>query len=94
VSCQIGQTVGVAVAGVTLAAGSATRASLATGTHLGWTLNTGYGIAVLILGLLSTTAWAKATAHDAAATPPGDDTGTPSPRDPSPAAGTRAPVPS
>jgi hypothetical protein len=49
---------------------------------------------VLILGLLSTTAWAKATAHDAAATPPGDDTGTPSPRDPSPAAGTRAPVPS
>jgi hypothetical protein len=66
----------------------------ATATHLGWTLNTGYGIAVLILGLLSTTAWAKATAHDATATPPGNDTGTPSPRDPSPAAGTRAPVPS
>jgi MFS family permease len=63
---QIGQTVGVAIAGVTLAAGSASRAGIATATHLGWTLNIGYGIAVLILGVLSTTAWAKATAHGVA----------------------------
>jgi hypothetical protein len=41
-------------------------------THLGWTLNVGYGAAVLILGLLSTTAWAKATVHGAAGTSPGD----------------------
>jgi EmrB/QacA subfamily drug resistance transporter len=66
---QIGQTVGVAIAGVTLAAGSGTRASLAAATHLGWTLNAGYGVAVLILGLLSTTAWAKATARDTTAPP-------------------------
>jgi EmrB/QacA subfamily drug resistance transporter len=69
---QIGQTAGVAIAGVTLAGGSSSHAALATATHLGWTLNIGYGAAVLLLGLLSTTAWAKKTAHDAAMTPPGD----------------------
>ncbi len=63
---QIGQTVGVAIAGVTLATRSATPAGLATATHLGWTLNAGYGIAVLILGIISTTAWAKATARNLA----------------------------
>jgi EmrB/QacA subfamily drug resistance transporter len=67
---QVGQTIGVAVPGVTLAAGSATHAGIATATHLGWTLNVGYGAAVLILGILSTTAWAKATA--AATTLPSD----------------------
>jgi hypothetical protein len=60
---QIGQTVGVAIAGVTLAAGSSSHSALASATHLGWTLNIGYGAAVLILGLLSTTAWAKKTAQ-------------------------------
>jgi EmrB/QacA subfamily drug resistance transporter len=69
---QIGQTVGVAIAGVTLAAGGSSHAALAAATHLGWTLNIGYGAAVLILGLLSTTAWAKNTAHDATTTPPDD----------------------
>jgi MFS family permease len=69
---QVGQTIGVAVAGVTLAAGSATHAGIATATHLGWTLNVGYGAAVLILGILSTTARAKATARSAATTPPSD----------------------
>ena len=43
--------------------------SPATATHLGWTLNADYGIGVLILGVLSTTAWAKPTAHGATATP-------------------------
>jgi EmrB/QacA subfamily drug resistance transporter len=75
---QIGQTVGVAIAGVTLAAGSSSRAALAAATHLGWTLSIGYGAAVLILGLLSTTAWAKKTARNPPsfriirATPQGD----------------------
>jgi MFS family permease len=69
---QIGQTVGVAIAGATLAAGGSSHAALAAATHLGWTLNIGYGAAVLILGLLSTTAWAKNTAHDATTTMPDD----------------------
>ena len=69
---QIGQTVGVAIAGVTLAAGSSSHAALAAATHLGWTLNIGYGAAVFILGLLSTTAWAKKTARDATVTPRDD----------------------
>jgi len=77
---QVGQTVGVAVAGVTLAAASTSHAALATATHLGWTLNVGYGAAVLILGLLSTTAWAKATAHGAAGTSPGHIPPAPIPR--------------
>jgi hypothetical protein len=68
----VGQTVGVAVAGVTLAAAGTSHAALAAATHLGWTLNAGYGVAVLILGLLSTTAWAKATARGATGTSPGD----------------------
>jgi hypothetical protein len=56
------------------------HAALAAATHLGWTLNIGYGAGVLILGLLSTAGWAKNTAHDAIATPP-DDFPAPAPGD-------------
>ena len=52
-----------------LKARSVSRADPATTAHLGWTLNADYGIGVLILGVLSTTAWAKPTAHGATATP-------------------------
>jgi MFS family permease len=77
---QIGQTVGVAIAGVTLAVGSSSPAAHAAATHLGWTLNIGYGAVVLILGFLSTTVWAKKTAHGAITTPP-DDIPAPAPGD-------------
>jgi EmrB/QacA subfamily drug resistance transporter len=60
---QIGATVGVAVAGATLAAASAHGpASLAAATHAGWWLIAAYGVTVLLLGLAITTARARATA--------------------------------
>ena len=66
---QIGQTIGVAVAGVTLASAAAlTHAHLATATHTGWILNVGYGLAILATGLIGTTAHAKRTAEKAVPT--------------------------
>jgi EmrB/QacA subfamily drug resistance transporter len=63
---QIGQTIGVALAGVTLAsATTGTHAHLAIATHTGWILNAAYGLAVLGLGLIGTTNHAKATAKNA-----------------------------
>jgi EmrB/QacA subfamily drug resistance transporter len=67
---QIGSTLGVAIAGATLAATdtSTTFRHLAEATHTAWWLNAGYGLVVLILGIVTTTGWAKATA--ARALPP------------------------
>jgi EmrB/QacA subfamily drug resistance transporter len=64
-SRQIGSTLGVAVTG------SLVSASLQKGSHLdfalasraGWWVLAGCGAVVLILGLVATTAWARATAH-------------------------------
>jgi EmrB/QacA subfamily drug resistance transporter len=64
-SRQIGQTLGVAVAG------SLVAASLKTGSHInfavasraGWWVLAGCGAAIFFLGLLATTAWAKSTAQ-------------------------------
>jgi len=66
---QFGQTIGVAVAGVTL--GSAPVAEhvpqLAAATHPGWWLIAGYGCAIVALGYVSTTSFAKETALRVAA---------------------------
>jgi hypothetical protein len=63
---QIGQTIGVAVAGVTLASvATGGHARLATATHTGWILMGAYGLAVLVLGLVGTTDHAKRTAEKA-----------------------------
>jgi EmrB/QacA subfamily drug resistance transporter len=63
---QIGQTIGVAIAGVTLAStATGSHAQLATATHTGWILMGTYGLAVLALGLAGTTGLAKRTAERA-----------------------------
>lgn len=56
---QIGSALGVAIAGATLA--SATGTELANATHTAWWISTGYGVVVLVLGIVSTTQWAKST---------------------------------
>jgi hypothetical protein len=63
---QVGQTIGVAVAGVTIAAVPAGHTQqLAAATHTGWWLIAAYGLTILVLGILSTTARAKAIAEHA-----------------------------
>jgi EmrB/QacA subfamily drug resistance transporter len=63
-SRQLGQSLGVAIVGSVLAA--SIRGPLGAGfvhaAHPGWWILTGCGYAVLLLGLLCTTQWAKATA--------------------------------
>jgi EmrB/QacA subfamily drug resistance transporter len=63
-SRQLGQSLGVAVVGSVLAA--SIRGSMRDGfvhaAHAGWWILAGCGYAVLLLGLISTTTWAKATA--------------------------------
>ena len=67
---QVGGTIGVAVAGVTIAAVPAGHAQqLAAATHTGWWLVAGYGLTIAVLGILSTTAKAKATAERAVPAP-------------------------
>jgi MFS family permease len=68
---QVGQTIGVAVAGVTIAAVPAGHPQqLAAATHAGWWLIAAYGLTILVLGSLSTTARAKATEEHAVLAPP------------------------
>jgi EmrB/QacA subfamily drug resistance transporter len=63
---QVGSTIGVAIAGATLAAvGPGNPARLAVATHVGWWLIAAYGVTVAVLGLVITTAKAKATAGHA-----------------------------
>ena len=63
-SRQLGQSLGVAIVGSVLAA--SIRGSMRDGfvhaAHTGWWILAGCGYAVLLLGLVSTTQWAKATA--------------------------------
>jgi EmrB/QacA subfamily drug resistance transporter len=61
---QLGSTLGVAIAGATLAATDTgtTSHQLAQATHTAWWLNAAYGFVVLTLGILTTTTWARATA--------------------------------
>jgi EmrB/QacA subfamily drug resistance transporter len=64
-SRQIGMTLGVAIVGAV--AGGAVAAGLGQGfaaaTHPGWWIIVGLGIVVVILGFVTTTAWADSTAR-------------------------------
>lgn len=75
---QLGSTLGVAIAGATLAATNTntTYRHLASATHVAWWLNAAYGFIVLILGIITTTSWAKATATRALSTSPSPQTRT------------------
>src|SRR6204780_3459312 len=68
-SRQLGQSLGVAIVGSVLAA--SLRGSLHVGfleaAHAGWWIMAGCGYAVLVLGVIATTQWAKATAVNAGA---------------------------
>ncbi|HEY2578922.1 MAG TPA: MFS transporter [Streptosporangiaceae bacterium] len=68
-SRQIGQSLGVAVVGSVVTSGihGPIRTSFATASHLGWWMLTGFGSAVFLLGLISTSPWAQRTAARTAA---------------------------
>jgi EmrB/QacA subfamily drug resistance transporter len=68
-SRQLGQSLGVAIVGSVLAA--SLRGSMHVGfldaAHAGWWIMAGCGYTVLVLGVISTTGWARATAARAGA---------------------------
>jgi len=70
-SRQLGQSLGVAIVGSVLAASmrGSIRAGFVPASHAGWWILAGCGYVVLLLGLLCTTAWAKATASRPAVLP-------------------------
>ncbi|GAA0701218.1 MFS transporter [Kitasatospora atroaurantiaca] len=63
-SRQVGQSLGVAVLGtvVTTAVTGPMATGFAQASHGGWWIMTGLGVVVLLLGLVTTTAWAARTA--------------------------------
>jgi EmrB/QacA subfamily drug resistance transporter len=64
-SRQVGQTLGVAIAGAVGGAGlsGVLRSSFASATRPAWWIIGGLGVAVLVLGLITTTHWAEETAR-------------------------------
>jgi EmrB/QacA subfamily drug resistance transporter len=63
-SRQLGQTLGVAVVGAVAAAGAVSVGpGFVHDSHVGWWIVAGCGAAVLVLGLASTTSWARASAR-------------------------------
>jgi MFS family permease len=65
-SRQLGQTLGVAVVGAVLASGigsSPYRQAFVPAARPGWWILTGCGLAVLVLGLLTSGRWARRTAE-------------------------------
>ncbi len=64
-SRQVGQTLGVAVIGVVAGGtvGAAITAHFAIATHAGWWILVGLGLIVLVVGVLTTSAWANGTAR-------------------------------
>ncbi len=63
-SRQVGQTLGVAVVGAVAAGGAIVAGpTFIAASQTGWWIVTGCGLAALVLGLLSTTAWANASAR-------------------------------
>jgi EmrB/QacA subfamily drug resistance transporter len=69
-SRQLGQTLGVAVAGAIAAAGAASIGpDFVSASHSVWWMLTGCGAAIVLLGLLSTTARANASAKRALSSP-------------------------
>ena len=63
-SRQLGQSLGVAIVGSVLAASirGPMRSGFVKAAHAGWWILAGCGYAVLLLGVLTTTQWARATA--------------------------------
>ncbi|MDH6131929.1 EmrB/QacA subfamily drug resistance transporter [Kitasatospora sp. MAA4] len=76
-SRQVGQSLGVAVVGTVVT--SAVVGPMATGfapaSHAGWWIITGLGLVVLVLGLVTTTPWARATVSAALAPEDGGPAG-------------------
>jgi predicted MFS family arabinose efflux permease len=68
-SRQLGQSLGVAIVGSVLAASlhGTMKGGFLTAAHAGWWVMAGCGYAVLVLGVISTTQWARATAIKAGA---------------------------
>jgi predicted MFS family arabinose efflux permease len=68
-SRQLGQSLGVAIVGSVLAASlhGSMQGGFLTAAHAGWWIMAACGYAVLILGVISTTGWARGTAARAAA---------------------------
>ena len=68
-SRQLGQSLGVAIVGSVLAASlhGSMQGGFLTAAHAGWWVMAGCGYAVLVLGVISTTRWAHATAARAGA---------------------------
>jgi EmrB/QacA subfamily drug resistance transporter len=68
-SRQLGQSLGVAIVGSVLAASlhGSVNGGFLHAAHAGWWIMAGCGYAVLVLGVVSTTQWAKATAARAGA---------------------------
>ncbi|GAB2716642.1 MFS transporter [Kitasatospora kifunensis] len=68
-SRQVGQSLGVAVIGtvVTAAVVGPLATGLAPASHAGWWIITGLGLVIMLLGLVTTTGWARATADRVAA---------------------------
>src|SRR6185437_2559591 len=67
-SRQVGMTLGVAVIGA-ISGGTVSGAigpSFASATHAGWWICAGLGLVCLVLGLITTTAWADTTARETA----------------------------
>ena len=75
-SRQVGQTLGVAVAGAIAAGGAfAIGPSFVAASHTCWWIISGCGLAALMLGFISTTGWANASARRAAEGLGGGDAG-------------------
>ncbi len=70
-SRQVGATLGVAVIGAVAGAGVSARGSFgaqfAAATHAGWWIIAGLSACVLVIGAVSTSAWALGTARTVAA---------------------------
>jgi EmrB/QacA subfamily drug resistance transporter len=68
-SRQVGQSLGVAVIGAAVASVMASMfgSSFAAASHVGWWIIAGCGVAVLVLGVVSTSAWAYGTAAEVVA---------------------------
>jgi EmrB/QacA subfamily drug resistance transporter len=71
-SRQVGQSLGVAIVGSAVVSGIAGEftQSFATASHVGWWIVAGCGLVVLILGYVSSSGWAKASAEAVAAAHP------------------------
>jgi EmrB/QacA subfamily drug resistance transporter len=62
-SRQLGQSLGVAVVGALAAAGVANSQAHISDSRIGWILTAGCGLVILVVGLVSTSPWARRTAE-------------------------------